>query len=162
MPTVTGLQYDSTGPFKIQPLLMSDERNAWRKMGELSPDSLQVNFRPEDGDEKAKYPTMLALTRKMSNGKEQHIIISADADFMSGAELSRYNPESANFYLNTALFGWLSNGEFPVDVSRPDSKDHYIRLTGDDVPIQRIIYVWIMPFILFIMGMVLLVRRKKQ
>src|SRR5690606_28493139 len=118
--------YDSAVTFNIQPLLMTDERNAWRKMSALHSDSVQVSFTATDGDEKGKFSTMLGLTRKMSSGKEQRIIISGDADFMSTMELNRYVPGLYNFYYNTALFGWLSNGEFPVDVTRPDARDTVI------------------------------------
>lgn len=162
MPSVAGLDYEKDGPFTIQPLLMTDERKAWQKMGALSSDSVQVSFMPADGDQHGKFPTMLALTRKMKNGKEQHIIVSGDADFMSTAEMKRGDPHTSNFNLNTALFGWLSNGEFPVDVTRPDSKDIYLRLTNDNISVWKIVYVWVIPALLFIIGTVLLVRRKRQ
>ena len=161
MPTVTGLQFDSTRDFTVKPLLKSDERYAWRKMGALSSDSVQVNFAAADGDEKGKFTTMLGLTRPI-NGKEQRIIISADADFMSSMELSRGNPVTANFLFNTALFGWLSNGEFPIDVTRPESKDQVIYLDGNDMPMLRAVFIWIIPAMIAFMGIVLLVRRKKQ
>jgi len=101
------------------------------------------------------------LTRPI-NGKEQRIIISADADFMSSMELSRGNPATANFLFNTALFGWLSNGEFPIDVTRPESKDQVIYLDGNDMPMLRAVFIWIIPAMIAFMGIVLLVRRKKQ
>jgi ABC-2 type transport system permease protein len=162
MPTVTGLLYDSTNSFSVRPMLKTDERFSWRKMKALSSDSMKVNFAAADGDEKGKFTTMLALTRKTASGKEQRIIVSSDADFMSTTELNRYAPVTRNFAFNTDLFGWLSNGEFPVDVTRPDSKDQYIYLTGDDIPILNLIFVWIIPSLVSLVGIVLLVRRKKQ
>ncbi len=162
MPTVTGLLFDSTKGFNVKPLLRSDERYSWRKMGALSSDSIQVNFAAADGDEKGKFTTMLALTRPAANGKEQRIIVSADADFMSSMELGRGVPTTTNFSFNTGLFGWLSNGEFPIDVTRPDSKDQKIYLDGDDMPMLKAVFIWIVPALIALMGTVLLVRRKKQ
>lgn len=162
MPGVTGLIYDSLGGYTVRPLLMSDERKTWRKEGELSSDSLQISFNAAEGDEKGKFATMLALTRSLQDGKEQRIIVSSDADFMSSAELGRYQPETANFMFNTALFGWLSQGEFPVDVSRPDAKDTVILAKGQQVPFFRMLFVWIIPALIAIAAAILLIRRKKK
>jgi ABC-2 type transport system permease protein len=161
MMSVAGLKFDNTGKFKIQPFLMADENKTWRKAASLSPDSIQANFSAADGDEKGKFTTMAGLTRNI-NGREQRIIVSADADFMSGMELSRGVPETANFWFDTALFGWLSNGEFPVDVTRPEAEDKHIRLKGSDMALMKAFFIWIIPFIIFIIGTILLVRRKKQ
>ena len=162
MPGVTGFLCDENGKFDIRPFLMTDERTAWLKKAPLSSDSVKVDFTEADGDEKLKMATMLGLSRKLPNGKQQRIILSADADFISSAELSRYQPSTANFRLNTVLFGWLSNGQFPVDVSRPEAKDKVIFLKGTDIIWLKVTFIWVIPFIIFILGTILLVRRKKQ
>lgn len=166
MPTVAGLLHsDSTsGPskFVVRPLLVTDEKKAWRKMAPLSSDSAKVHFTATEGDEKNMFTTMLALSRKMPGHPEQRIIISADADFMSTMELGRYMPVTLNFAFNMELFGWLNNGEFPLDVTRPDSRDRRIFLEGDDIPVLRAIFVWALPFVFFLVGTVILVRRKKK
>jgi ABC-2 type transport system permease protein len=162
MPTTAGLLYTDTGKFKIQSLLMTDERFSWRKVDELSSDSAKVSFAASKGDEQGKFSTMLALTRTMPNGREQRILVSSDADFMSSMELSRFSPVTGNFRFTTVLFGWLSNGEFPIDTSRPDAKDKLILLKGDDIPLLKLMYVWIIPFVIFIIGTIILVRRKRQ
>lgn len=107
------------------------------------------------------YTTALSLTRQI-NGKEQRIIVSGDADFMSNAELKRDQPRVANFYFNTALFNWLDNGQFPVNTSRPDSKDNRVTVTVDRVSLLSIWYIWVLPSILLIIGSVLLIRRKRK
>lgn len=141
---------------------MTDERTAWLKKAPLSSDSVKVEFSEAEGDEKLKMATMLGLTRQLPNGKQQRIVLSADADFISSAELNRYQPNTANFRLNTVLFGWLSNGQFPVDVTRPEAKDKVIFLKGTDIPWLKVAFIWVLPFIIFILGTILLVRRKKQ
>ncbi|MBL7697515.1 MAG: Gldg family protein [Chitinophagaceae bacterium] len=162
MPTVTALQYDSLPEFSVLPLVMTDERAAWRKKAALSSDSVQVNFTAAEGDERGKFATMVGLLRKLPNGKEQHIIVSADADFMSTLEMSRYLPGVNNFGFSTELFGWLSNGEFPVDVDRPEALDKKINLKGDDMPFLKLLLVWIIPAVMAVSAIVLLLRRKKQ
>jgi ABC-2 type transport system permease protein len=162
MPSATGFLCDENGKFDIKPLLMTDERTAWLKKAPLSSDSVKVSFAEAEGDEKLKMATMLGLTRQLPNGKQQRIVLSADADFISSSELNRYQPITANFRLNTVLFGWLSNGQFPVDVTRPEAKDKVIFLKGTDIFWLKVVFIWVVPFIIFILGTILLVRRKKQ
>lgn len=116
---------------------------------------------PVSDNSTSTYTTALALTRQI-NGKEQRIIVSGDADFMSNAELKRDMPRVANFYFNTALFNWLDNGQFPVNTSRPDSKDNRVTVSVDRVSLLSIWYIWVLPFILLIIGSVLLIRRKRK
>lgn len=107
------------------------------------------------------YTTALALTRQVG-AKQQRIIISGDADFMSNAGLSSRSMQTANFLYNTALFSWLDNGQFPIDTSRPDAKDTRVTVSTDHVAVLKIIYIWLLPAILLIFGTVLLIRRKRK
>jgi ABC-2 type transport system permease protein len=120
-----------------------------------------VTFSAQDGDVRGPIPTAVSCTRKI-NGREQRIIITGDADFMSNVELNRFNMRTANFAFNTALFSWLSYGEFPIDASRPDAQDVKGNITTDQVDGLRIIYVWILPALLAAAGAVLLIRRKRK
>jgi ABC-2 type transport system permease protein len=120
-----------------------------------------VTFSAQDGDVRGPITTAVSLTRKI-NGKEQRIVVTGDADFMSNVELNRFNMRTANFAFNTALFSWLSYGEFPIDASRPDPKDVKGNVSVDQVDRLRIIYVWILPALLAAAGAVLLIRRKRK
>ncbi len=161
MPGVTALSYTDSGAFTIRPLLMTDAKTSWLKKDKLVSDSAEVLYSAEKGDERRAFPTALGLTRTIK-GKEQRIIVTGDADFMSNAELQRFNLQAANFAFNTGLFSWLSYGEFPIDSSRPPIKDTKIRVTKDQSKILRIIYVWIIPGILLAFGSILLIRRKRK
>jgi ABC-2 type transport system permease protein len=120
-----------------------------------------VSFLAADGDVRGPIPTVLSLSRKV-NGKEQRIIVAGDADFMSNAELNRFNLRTANFVFNTALFSWLSNGEFPIDTSRPDAKDKRVNVTADQVDLLKILFIWVLPGILLAFAAILLIRRKRR
>lgn len=109
----------------------------------------------------ASYVTAIALNRQI-NGKEQRIVISGDADFMSNAELRRYQPRTSNFFFNTALFSWLSYGKFPIDTSRPDARDNRVTVSTDRVGLLKIWYIWVLPAVLLIFGSVLLIRRRRK
>ena len=157
----TGLSYSDTGVFKIQPLLMTNLQKTWLKKDKLVVDSADIAFDAAGGDIKRSVPTALALTRQI-NGKEQRIVVTGDADFMSNSELSRNNMQSANFSFNTALFSWMSYGEFPIDSSRPDALDKRVKVTTDQVAAFKIAFVWVLPALLLAAGTVLLIRRKRK
>jgi ABC-2 type transport system permease protein len=120
-----------------------------------------VIFNPGGGDVMAAVPTALALTR-MVNGKEQRIVVTGDADFMNNSELSRWSVRTANFYFNTALFGWFSNGQFPIDAVRPKPKDIKLTLTPRGVLWLKYLFMAIIPGLLLIGGTIFLVRRKRK
>jgi ABC-2 type transport system permease protein len=124
-------------------------------------DSADILFSAANGDVRKSVPTALGLTRKI-NGKEQRIVVTGDADFMSNVELGRNNIRVANFSFNTALFSWLSYGEFPIDTSRPDAKDKRVNVSVDQVEVFKIIFVWILPGVLLAFATILLIRRKRK
>lgn len=161
MPRATALSFTGTGAFTIKPLLTTNVKTCWLKKDNLVTDSAEVVFSPENGDERKPFATAVALTRKVNN-KEQRIIVTGDADFMGNAELQRFNMRAANFVFNTALFSWLSYGEFPIDSTRPKPEDTAVLLTKGQVKFLRIIYVWVLPGLLLAFGAILLIRRKRK
>ncbi len=120
-----------------------------------------VFFSAADGDTRGPVTTAVSLTRQI-NGKEQRIVVAGDADFMSNIELNRSNIRTANFGFNTALFSWLSYGDFPIDTSRPDAKDKRVTVSTDAVDRLKLIFLWVLPGILLACGIVLLIRRKRK
>lgn len=161
MKGAAALSYSTGNGFTVTPLLMSDPARTWIRKAPLVSDSAEIVYQPEAGDQKGAVPLALGLERNV-NGHKQRIVVTADADFMSNIELTRYNIQSANFYFNTALFSWLDNGEFPVDTSRPKDKDNHIKINSDQVEMLRIIMVWVMPGIILLLAAILLIRRKRK
>lgn len=161
MPGVTALAYADTGAFTIAPLLMTDPKVCWLKKDKLVSDSAEVLFSAANGDERKAFPTALSLIRNIK-GKQQRIIVTGDADFMSNSELQRFNLRAANFVFNTALFSWLSYGAYPIDSSRPPIKDTKVLVTKDEIKIFKIIYLWVIPGLLLAFGSILLIRRKRK
>ncbi len=107
------------------------------------------------------FTTAVALTRQI-NGKEQRIIVSGDADFLSNSELGRDVPKVVNFYLSTAMFSWLDYGQFPVDTSRPDAKDNRVTVSTDHVAFLKIVYIYVLPGLISLFAAVFLIRRKRK
>jgi ABC-2 type transport system permease protein len=161
MPGATGLSYTPNSGFTVTPLLMTNGQESWLKKGKLVADSADIIYLPANGDEKKSVPTALGMSRQV-NGKEQRIVVTGDADFISNGELQRFNVQNANFYFSTALFSWLSYGEFPIDTSRPEAKDNRVKVTPERVDMLRILLIWVLPGLLLIFGTILLIRRKRK
>ena len=107
-----------------------------------------------------KQPLVMALERKQS-GRQQRIIVSGDADFISTAELSRSRPEVRNQLMTTSLFRWFTNGAFPVNTGSIPSKD---AIESDDTGVLalRIVFFGVLPLALLVFATSLLMYRKRR
>ena len=161
MPTVAGLKYDSSSAYAIRPLLMTDEKTSWNKIGTFVTDSAEVAYTPAEGDEKRAIPTALAITRDLG-GRQQRIVVTGDADFLSNSELGRPNVRTGNFHFNTALFGWFANGEFPIETTRRRSKDNRLILNALGVNVLKALFLGILPGLILIGAAIFLIRRKRK
>ena len=110
-----------------------------------------------------KDTTMVALCRP-AGGKQQRIIISADAGYLSNAiegigYHSAFKTEAVNYALHIALFHWLSNETFPSLGKGPRllenlriSKSGWLK-TG---------LILLLPLPLLLSGTIRLLRRKRM
>jgi ABC-2 type transport system permease protein len=156
MPGAAALSHDNNGVFRVSTLLATDGRSSWNKEKKEDGDTVT-----SIGGQRGAFPTMLGLTR-MINGKEQRIIVAGDADFLSNAELGRSNVATCNFDFSMAVMGWFTYGAFPVNTSRPPSKDNRILLSYKGLGIEKILLLGVLPGLLLVFGTVLLLRRKRE
>lgn len=161
MPGAAALSLTSTGNFHFIPLLNSKADKSWLTSSKIVTDSAAIAFSAQNGDIRGTFPTAVGITRTI-NGKQQRIVVSGDADFMSNSELKRWNVQNANFLFSTGLYSWLNYGEFPIDTSRPESLDRRMKVSSAQVAREKILLIWILPTILAILGSVLLIRRKRR
>jgi len=161
MPGAAALRYDAQdSPFTIRPVLQSDETGAWLRSQPLDADSGTVSYDPRRGDQKGVFPLALAVTREIA-GREQRIIVVGDADFMSNTEMDRHEPRTENFELITGIFSWLNDDRFPVNTSRPKTRD-VLNMTRDSVSMVRVVFFGILPLLLILGGTILLLSRKRR
>lgn len=161
MPGAAALSYDPNGPFTVHPLLTTNAETSWLKKGKVVLDSAAAVFDAKAGDQRGSFPTALMLTRNRNN-KEQRIMVSGDADFLSNAELSRMNMATLNGGFALGVFKWFAYGEFPIDTSRPDPKDNITTLTKVSAKTLQILYYGVIPGAIFLLGLVILIRRKRK
>lgn len=127
----------------------------WMETGLFVRDSAPPVFAPSGGDYKRnEYVLAVKLHRKIGD-KEQRIVVAADADFMS-AEMGNGGT------IAQGLYSWLLNNEYPnytkysipTDVRLTISKEGSVRI--------RYIYIYIIPGLLLLTGLILLVRRMRK
>lgn len=159
-PGAVGLSYADNSSFQVIPVLMTDKQSAWNKTEKFDLANDSVAFRPGI-DRKASVPVALALTRSYK-GKEQKIMVFGDADFISNGELGRYNLRTKNYDFAFNMFKWFSDGQFPINTSRPDSIDNKILLTQAEISWLQMLLVALVPFSLGTLGTVTLIRRKRN
>lgn len=159
MPGAVGLAISASSPFKIEALLQTDEKVSWIKKAKLVLDSATVEYSKAEGDLQVSVPTMLSLTRNI-NGKEQRIVVSGDADFLSSAELKRWGTANRDF--NTPLMGWFTYGQFPIDTSRPGSKDNRLNLNYAGITTLKVGLMGVLPGLVLAFATIFLIRRKRK
>jgi len=155
MPGVAGISYTRDSAFMVAPLAMTSPDRVWLKAGNLVTDSTLPPFNPLEGDIKqASFPTVVQLTRSV-RGKEQRIIVCGDADFLSNRRL-------AESFFGNALYSWLNYNQFPVYTPRPQPEDTRLQVNAELAGLQKIIYIWVLPGVILLIGIILLIRRKRK
>lgn len=157
MPGAAAISVLEKTSFKVSPLLATDPALSWNKQGKILPDSADIAYQPENGDVRKVFSTAVALTREV-NRKEQRIIVTGDADFMSSAEMYRY----ANADFTLSFFGWFTYAEFPIDTSRPVSTDNRLNMTDSGFSALKILFLGVLPGMVLLFAIIFLMRRKRK
>ncbi len=130
------------------------------KIGSFDLATADLTYNKANGDQKGTFPISVALTRNI-NGKQQRIVVSGDADFISNGELPR--PRSKfNEYYAQGLFRWFSNGKFPVDVTRPEARDKDLKISRGQITALMWLCKGIIPAFIAIFGAILLFKRRRN
>ena len=160
LPGAVGISIGSTGDFDVIPVLQTNLRSVWNKEGRFDLETDTIVFNP-DHDVRNVSPVAVAVTRKFPN-KEQKIMVVGDADFMSNGELGRFNLRPKNYEFSFKMFEWFSDGEFPVDTSRPSPIDNTILVSQEEISWIEIFFLGFIPVILGLGGAYTLISRKRN
>lgn len=159
LPGVAGLAYQHTGPYKKQPILISNIKLSWKKTGTFDLKD-KIVFDPSR-EQKASYPVALAITRNVAK-KEQRIMVLGDADFMSNVEVSRTSPQVVNPSFVIKTMKWFSDGKYPISNPRPKAIDTVISVNRNQINIQKALFLGIIPLMIGAFGGIILFRRKRK
>ena len=162
MPGAVALEVVDTTVFKPMVLLSTDTLQTWveTKTTDFVEETPVCDMK--SGEHIASYPTAIALTR-MHNGKQQRILVLGDADCWSNAELmaSRKGINAHNFSMIPNAFRWMCYGEFPVSSPRKPHRDRETSLTPMMIPTIKNIYCIAIPLFIGLIGVIVIMRRKR-
>lgn len=163
MPGAVSLIQTEEKGYNVVPLLRTDSTSTWieRQTTDFINETAALN--PDTGERLGSFVTSYALTKKVGE-KEQRIIILGDADCLSNSELmlaNRIGFNSLNFNLIPTNFRWLCYGEFPVSPSRGRNTDTDITITPKDLPTIKTIYVFGIPLVFLVIGVVIWLKRRR-
>lgn len=163
MPSTSGLD-DSNAKakgFNVSTIFRTDSTESWNELETTNFVDDSVKLNPSAGEIEKSYPVMLALTRKI-NGKQQKILVSGDADWLSNGEISmnRNGVQAANFFVIASAFSWLSNGEVPIDVRHDTPPDTSISIGEGGWKYFNILFKWGIPGLLIAASILIWVRRR--
>ncbi|GGH14194.1 ABC transporter [Sphingobacterium alkalisoli] len=161
MPTAAGLSIVDSSSFTATVLFATDSTGTWNELESTNFIDDKPVLKQEAGEKEGARPTALALSRKVAN-KEQKILITGDADWISNSELfiSRNQVNATNFALVSAAFSWLSDGEVPVDMRLPDPIDTSLRIGEGSWKYFEILFKLIIPLMMLSTGLVIWIRRR--
>ena len=150
------LNFKDTAGFSFESIIEADTTGgAWIEKNIFVADSAAPAFNVLEGDEKRdQYVLAVKATRKINN-KEQRIVITGDADFMS-----RRNDGGKDIKLG--LYSWLLYNEYPVYKDRIIFKDIHLTIGKHTANTIWYIYVLIIPGALVLTGAILLIRRRRK
>ena len=120
-------------------------------------------LRIEDSEDNADGALAIALERSV-NGGTQRVVVIGDADFMSASVLNY--PTPAELVVNNRsfvqdVFGYLANGEYPIDTRKPDPIDTKFAIELKDVRYFKVALYGVLPAIIALLGSTLLLRRRR-
>lgn len=163
MPGAVALEVVDTTKFKPLTLLTTDTLQTWvEKQTTDFIEETPVCDSIRGGERIDSYATAVALVR-MHNGKQQRMLVMGDADCWSNAELltNRNGINDWNFSMIPNAFRWLCYGEFPVSSPRPKHRDTDTSLTPMMMPHIKNIYCVGIPFLIGLIGVIVIMRRRK-
>lgn len=160
MPGAMAVTYADTAGFKVDPILFTNAEETWNKLEDFDLDTQNIKFDPAN-DQKLATPVALALTRETENGT-QKIMVLGDSDYMSNSEMNRNNINTVNSSLAVRMFRWFSDGEYPVNTGRTKAIDTVIKLDRSQIQWLKGVYAGIIPLALGSLGMIILIRRKRN
>ncbi len=161
MSGAVGLSFRDTLGFRATSVLQTSNKSVWQKFGPFNLKTETVVFDSSEDQEK-QFTVAVALTRKIRTDRIQKIWVSGDADFLSNAELSRFNLKNGNYELANQLLRWYSDGEYPVDTQRPSSIDNRITVNKDQIDTIKTGLAMVLPAIFAFAGAWIIIRRKRK
>lgn len=163
MPTAAALDYDMDSNFEIYPIIQTLKDRCVLFNNQLfDKDARNIQKPRQMISKQYLYNTALAMTRTVK-GKDQRIIVTSDADFISDKILNTqyegFSSDNNRFLLGTLY--WLSHGKAPLFINNQRSNDTSINLKFSDLKFFKALILYPFAIILIFTAFILIIRRNR-
>lgn len=158
--TAAAINYSTSNTFRIRKILNST-LGGWNRISPLDINTTTAKFSTEHGDLKGEFPITIAMSRNIAN-REQRIIISAEADFLSNSTYTNGRTDADKLIMLNGVMRWLSYGKFPIAIVNPVAKDITLNISKAQVTSLMMVFKYIMPSLIVLIGIIVLLRRRRN
>ncbi len=161
MPTCAGVEVVEDKGFSTFPIAQNDTiAPCWTELETTDFVDDTVKFNPAIGEVSKVFTTIIGLTKKVGD-REQRIIISGDSDILSNNSfIIRTGISAMNETLILGGTYWMSYGEAPLDVRRPNTTDNRVFMSVETYSVLEWILKGVIPLLLFGLYVYLWLRRR--
>ncbi|QEC42233.1 Gldg family protein [Pseudobacter ginsenosidimutans] len=157
------LEFTGSNGFVATSVCVTDTTPGWVELESTDFENNPPVFNPAAGEKKEPFSSAMALSRKV-NQKQQKILVTGDADWMSNMELQTFRKDTwaANFEFICTAFYWLSDGKAPINTSKPEPIDNDISVNREQWKLPSFLLKWGVSFLLLAAGVTVWVRRRRR
>ena len=156
-PSATDVSAAAGGGWNAKPFLRTAERS-WLETGPLRG---QVAYDPKRGDRQGPLSIGLSLTRSVKDkdgSREQRVVVTGDGDFLS----NQYLGNGGNLALGFNLVNWLVHDDRFINLDTPPARDVTLSLPNLAQAAIGVGFLFTLPLLLLISGIVIRLRRRRR
>jgi hypothetical protein len=151
-PMTAALKVTQETDFSIEPILTT-LKQAWTETDKIKG---TIKFDKNSQEVQGSLTLGLALTRSLTKGRQQRIVIIGDGDFLSNTFLGNVG----NLELGLRLVNWLIHDDLFIEVPIKTTYDRSLQLTSLAVGIMGFGFLFMLPITLIVIGFLISYRRK--
>ncbi|ORU93537.1 MAG: ABC transporter [Cycloclasticus sp. symbiont of Bathymodiolus heckerae] len=150
-PGAAGLTATNSGQYSAEPLFATLERS-WTETGDI-----EGNIQFNSNTEERKGPITIAYALSNTSNKQQRIAVLGDADFLSNSFLGN----GANLDLGISLIQWLNHDDSLIDIPAKTATDTTLQIDKTWSLIFGLGFLFVLPILFIVTGIVIWLKRKK-
>jgi len=153
-PGATGLSIAPDSKYTAKPFLSTLERS-WTETGPIEG---QIKFDPNTNEQQGPIAIGYTLSHTREMGKQQRIAVIGDADFLSNAFLGN----GANLDLGLGLIQWLNHDDSFINIPAKTAPDTALNINDTWSLIFGLGFLFVLPSVFIITGLIIWIKRKKR
>ncbi|MDF1689378.1 MAG: GldG family protein [Cycloclasticus sp.] len=153
-PGAAGLFVSGNNKYTAEPFLSTLERS-WTETGPIEG---QIKFNPNTDEKQGPITIGYTLSHTNDLAKQQRVAVIGDADFLSNSFLGN----GANLDLGISLVQWLNHDDSLIDIPAKTAPDTVLEIDETWSLIFGLGFLFVLPSLFIISGLVIWVKRKKR